>query len=105
MATPSNRATRVSKTLGIIGIALWCVGLGLAVGYAYSRPMTPEPSIGRTYALWRPGRADAAVYLTKTEYVSLAVIWGTGTILLVGGFQSARRLARTRLPPYRPPPT
>ena len=85
MAAPSSRATKIWKTLGILGIALWCVGLGLAVEYAYSRPITPDPSRGRTYALLRPNRSDGAVYLTKVEYGSLAAIWGTGTVLLLGG--------------------
>jgi hypothetical protein len=103
MAPPSSRAIRVVKTLGIIGIALWCVGLGLAIGYAYSKPVNPEPSHGRTYALWRPGRSGGAVYLTKPEYVSLGVIWGAGTVLLLAGVQGARRLVRTRRLPPRPP--
>lgn len=99
----TNRAMKIWKTLGIIGIALWCVGLGLAVEYSYSRPITPEPSRGRTYALMRPSRSGGAVYLTKVEYGSLAAIWGTGTVLLLVGLQSARRLARTRHTPSRPP--
>jgi hypothetical protein len=91
---PHSRATKVLKTVGVVGFALWCVGLGLAVGYSYSRPTAPEPSRGRTYTLWRPDRAGGDVYLTKTEYVSLAAIWGAGTILLLMGLQGARRLAR-----------
>ena len=99
MTAPSSRATKVLKTLGIIGIALWCVGLALAVEYSYSRPTAPEPSRGRTYTLWRPDRTGGAVYLTKAEYVSLAAIWGVGTVLLLMGLQGAKRLARTRHSP------
>ena len=101
MAARSSWASNVVKILGIVGIALWCVGLGLAIGYSYSKPTTPESSRGRTYALWRPGRG--AVYLTKPEYVSLGIIWGAGTVLLVAGLQGATRRARTRRQPPRPP--
>jgi hypothetical protein len=103
MAAPASRAMKIWRTLGIIGMALWCAGLGLAVEYSYSRPIAPDPSRGRTYALMRPSRSGDAVYLTKVEYGSLAAIWGTGTVLLVGGFRSARRLSRTRPPSSRPP--
>ena len=92
---------KVVKILGIIGIALWCVGLGLAIGYSYSKPTMPDPPRGRIYALWRPGRPSGAVYLTKPEYASLGTIWGVGTVLLLAGLQGTRRLARTR----REPPT
>ena len=101
MAARSSWASNVVKILGIVGIALWCVGLGMAIGYSYSKPTTPESSRGRTYALWRPGRPSGAVYLTKPEYVSLGTIWGVGTVLLLAGLQGTRRLARTR----REPPT
>ena len=102
-ATIPTRSMKIWKTLGIIGMALWCVGLGLAVEYSYSRPMTPDPSRGRTYALMRVSRSGDAVYLTKLEYGSLAAIWGTGTVLLLGGFRAARRLARARATSSRPP--
>jgi hypothetical protein len=101
MTAPSGRTTKTLKTLGIIGIVLWCVGLGLAVEYSYSRPTAPEPSHGRTYTLWRLDRGGGAVYLTQAEYVSLAVIWGAGTILLLVGIRGARRLAGTRHSPRR----
>jgi hypothetical protein len=102
MTAPSSRTTRVLKTLGIIGIVLWCAGLGLAVEYSYSRPTAPEPSSGRTYTLWRPGGAGGAVYLTQAEYVSLAAIWGAGTVLLLVGIRGARRVVRTRQSPHSP---
>jgi hypothetical protein len=103
MAAPTSRATKTWKTLGIIGIVLWCVGLGLAVEYSYSRPITPDPSRGRTYALLRPSRSGGAVYLTKVEYDSLAAVWSAGTVLLLGGLHNARRLARRRHTPPRIP--
>jgi len=96
IAGPSSRATKIWKTLGIIGIVLWCVGLGLAVEYSYSRPVTPDPSQGRTYSLLRPSRSGGAVYLTKVEYDSLAAVWSAGTVLLLGGLHNARRQARPR---------
>lgn len=102
MAAPFSRATKIWKTLGIIGFALWCLGLGLAVEYSYSRPVAPDLLRGRTYALLRPSRAGGAVYLTKVEYESLAAIWGVGTILLLGGLRSARWLARPRHTPHAP---
>ena len=46
-------------------------------------------------------RGGGAVYLTQAEYVSLAVIWGAGTVLLLVGLRGARRLARTRHSPRR----
>ena len=103
MAEPSSRATKIWKALGIIGFALWCGGLGLAVEYSYSKPVTPDPSRGRTYALLQPSRGGGAVYLTRVEYDSLAAIWGAGTVLLLGGLRTARRLARPRHTPPRPP--
>jgi hypothetical protein len=102
-ATIPTRTMKIWKTLGIIGMALWCVGLGLAVEYSFSRPITPDPSRGRTYALTRISRSGDSVYLTKVEYGSLAAIWGTGTVLLLLGFRAARRLARARPTSSRPP--
>jgi hypothetical protein len=101
MAAPSNRSTKVPKALGIIGFALWCVGLGLAVGYSYSRPTAPEPGRGRTYALGQFGRGGGTVYLTEAEYVSLGAIWGAGAVMLLVGLRGARRLARPRYSPRR----
>jgi hypothetical protein len=95
------RATRILRILANVGVALWCVGLGPAVGYSFSKPVTPDPSSGGTYALLRLGRGGTSVYLTKTEYYSLGAIWGTAAVLFVAGLRGSSRLARrsTTRPP------
>lgn len=68
------------KVTGILGAFGWFSSIGLGVHYAYTRPTSENPSIGRIYSFDMHGYV---VYLTRLEMMRLHFLMWTGVVLLL----------------------
>jgi hypothetical protein len=77
---PSRIIAGFVKVVGNLAAMAWFTFLGVSLQYAYTRPTSEQPSLGRLYPLNIHGHV---AYLTHHEILNLYILGGTGAALVL----------------------